>query len=195
MIDVLLVDTDSDRCAALKSSLAATGLSVSERIAPQTPSLTDLDTAACVVCTANLLGELGSDLMAHATPCIFVDHVGDARRAVAAMKAGAADYLVAPFSSQELRQAIAQCCHSIPPEHTTQPLNMVGFSKPMTDLFEFIRKVGPTESAVLIEGESGTGKELVARALHSASGRNQAPLITLNCATTPEQLVESELFG
>ena len=195
MTDVLLVDTDSDRCAVLQSSLAATGLRVSRRILPQTPSAKDINLAECVVCTADLLGDLGADLMTHATPCIYVDHVGDARRAVAAMKAGAADYLVAPFSTQELVQAIKRSCLTVPSKHATRPLNMVGFSKPMTDMFELIRKVGPTESAVLIEGESGTGKELVARALHSASKRNQAPLITLNCATTPDQLIESELFG
>jgi DNA-binding NtrC family response regulator len=72
---------------------------------------------------------------------------------------------------------------------------MVGASKPMLNLFDLIAKVAPTDSTVLIEGESGTGKELVARALHAASARRQAPLITLNCATIPAQLIESELFG
>jgi len=72
---------------------------------------------------------------------------------------------------------------------------MIGASPPMRELFELIAKVAPTDSTVLIEGDSGTGKELVARALHAASTRNQAPLITLNCATIPPQLIESELFG
>ena len=196
MTDVLLVDIDPDRCAALKSYLEPAGLSVSERVVPPAPSAAEINIADCVICTADLLSDLGADhLMGQATPCIFVDHVGDARRAVTAMKAGAADYLVAPFNAKELIQAVEQNCLTAPNKPATRPLNMVGFSKPMTDMFDLIRKVGPTESAVLIEGESGTGKELVARALHSASRRNQAPLITLNCATTPTQLIESELFG
>jgi two-component system response regulator HydG len=194
MTDVLLVDADSERVATLRSSLQAAGLRV-----PDTPALSavcdlDLSRFDCVVAIAETMPELQGDilLLTGPLPCILIDYLGDARRAVAAMKAGAADYLVAPCSTEELLRAINGCCA---PADSDGPVNMVGSSQPMAELFELIRKAGPTESAILIEGESGTGKELVARALHSASSRNHAPLITLNCATTPDQLIESELFG
>ena len=73
--------------------------------------------------------------------------------------------------------------------------NMVGRSPRMREVFEFIRRVAPTESTVLIEGESGTGKELVGHAVHANSPRASAPFVAINCAAIAETLLESELFG
>jgi DNA-binding NtrC family response regulator len=75
------------------------------------------------------------------------------------------------------------------------PAELVGRSAPMRTIFEMLRKVAPTPSTVLITGESGTGKELIARALHQNSPRRRAPLVAVNCAALPRELVESELFG
>jgi DNA-binding NtrC family response regulator len=72
---------------------------------------------------------------------------------------------------------------------------LVGGSAAMQQVFERIRKVAPTSSTVLILGESGTGKELVARAIHAQSPRAGAPIVTVNCAAVPANLIESELFG
>jgi DNA-binding NtrC family response regulator len=72
---------------------------------------------------------------------------------------------------------------------------MVGQSEPITRVFGLIRKVADTDSTVLIQGESGTGKELIAHALHYNSSRRGGPLIPVNCAAIPEELLESELFG
>jgi transcriptional regulator with GAF, ATPase, and Fis domain len=76
-----------------------------------------------------------------------------------------------------------------------QEQNLVGESARVKEIFQFLARVGPTDSTVLIEGESGTGKELAARALHRNSHRRQKPFVAINCAAIPETLLESELFG
>jgi Nif-specific regulatory protein len=73
--------------------------------------------------------------------------------------------------------------------------NMVGASPGMRKVFEFIRRVAPTDSTVLVQGESGTGKELVAHAIHRNSSRAERPFVAINCAAIAETLLESELFG
>ncbi len=73
--------------------------------------------------------------------------------------------------------------------------NMVGESPRMKDVYQFLSRVAPTNSTVLIEGESGTGKELAARAIHRSSPRSSKPFIAINCGAIPEGLIESELFG
>ncbi len=91
---------------------------------------------------------------------------------------------------EQLQQEHQQLRAEVNLEH-----DMLGASQRMREVFEFIRRVAPTDSTVLIEGESGTGKEMVARAIHRNSSRAERPFVAINCAAIAETLLESELFG
>ncbi len=132
-------------------------------------------------------------------PLILFTEDPSVRRAVEAMQHGASDYLVLPFDSDELINAIGRSFERTParvdersPSATAM---MVGHCPAMLDLFQRIQTMAETRGSLLIQGESGSGKELVARALHAASRRRARPLISLNCATIPSSLIEAELFG
>lgn len=137
---------------------------------------------------------------------IVITAYGTIKDAVDAMKLGAFDYITKPFSLDEfslivkraldvmalreenirLRKNLSEC-YCFP--------NIIGESAEMKKVFELIGKVARTDSSVLILGESGTGKELVASTIHYQSSRKEGPLVKVNCAALPENLIESELFG
>ncbi len=139
-------------------------------------------------------------------PVIMITAYAEVEKAVAAMQAGAFNYLSKPFSNDELLVNINKAVHhySLLRENSrlrkemlerTGYSGMVGKSKHMQQVYELIEKVAPTPSSVLVTGESGTGKELVAKAIHFNSPRADKPFITVNCAALAENLLESELFG
>ena len=139
-------------------------------------------------------------------PVIMITAFAEVDKAVAAMQAGAYNYLAKPFSNDELLVNINKAVHhySLLRENSrlreemldrTGYSGMVGKSRHMQQMYELIEKVAPTPSSVLITGESGTGKELVAKAIHFNSPRADKPFITVNCAALAENLLESELFG
>ncbi|NIP16071.1 MAG: AAA domain-containing protein [Pseudomonadales bacterium] len=192
---VLLVDS-GDRRETVRGILESAGITVDEPDCVEAVRQIDAGQYRCLLATVGPLFGTAEDAidLAGRLPVVLIDSVGDARQAVMAMKRGATDYLISPFTQAELIAAV-RGCGPVAPGYAPDPLNMVGASEPMKDLYNRIAQVGPTDSTVLIEGESGSGKELVARAIHAASRRNEAPLITLNCATVPAELIESELFG
>ena len=131
-------------------------------------------------------------------PVIVVGGGDDVRQAVQAMKQGAADYLPLNSSADELLAAVRNASAAKPErmaDLSQAPFAMAGSSDLMAELRRRIAKVGPTDASVLIQGESGTGKVFLAHAIHAASKRNLAPLITANCAAIPERMIEAELFG
>ena len=139
-------------------------------------------------------------------PVIMITAFAEVDKAVAAMQAGAFNYLAKPFSNDELLINVSKAVqhYSLITENSrlrkemldrTGFSGMVGKSKHMQQVYELIEKVAPTPSSVLIAGESGTGKELVAKAIHFNSPRADKPFITVNCAALAENLLESELFG
>jgi len=137
-------------------------------------------------------------------PVILITAHGTVDSAVQAIKTGAFDYVTKPFEQSELRQVIAKAVRtrdltrgslSAPLEGEKFLSRIVGDSPAIHEIFRIVEKVADTPSTVLITGESGTGKELVAQALHKGSSRRSAPLIKINCAAIPKDLIESELFG
>jgi len=134
---------------------------------------------------------------------IMMTAYGTIQSAVAAMKAGAADYLVKPFPPDELllvlRGLLAQ--RTVPAGGETRPAGLRQFcdliyaSKEMARVCDLVATVAGSDATVLIQGETGTGKELVARAIHQQSARQAFPLVKVACAAIPESLLEAELFG
>jgi len=138
-------------------------------------------------------------------PVILITAHGTVDSAVQAIKTGAFDYVTKPFEQNELRQVIAKAARTRDLDRGGTlsgaldggkiPARIVGESPRMQEIYRIVEKVADTPSTVLITGESGTGKELIAQALHRGSARHAAPLIKINCAAIPKDLMESELFG
>lgn len=136
-------------------------------------------------------------------PVVLLTAFGSVGSAVDAMKKGAFDYLTKPADNDELTAVLGKAFeyHRLLDENTRlkaqvgMELDFVGTSPGIELVRDLIGQAGPSEATVLVLGPSGTGKELVAEGLHKASGRANRPLIKVNCAALPDDLLESELFG
>lgn len=142
------------------------------------------------------------------TEVIVLTGFGSIETAVAAMKAGAIDYLTKPFDTEELLLAVQRAMErqrlksevqrlrsAVEEKEQFKPGNIVSASPRMAQVLEMVQRVAPTDATVLVQGESGTGKELIARAIHQNSPRANEQFIPINCGALPENLLESELFG
>ena len=137
------------------------------------------------------------------TQVVMMSGHGTIQTALEAVRRGAFDFLEKPLDSDRvlvtLRNALAQGALRVENAKlrgaTSASYGMVGDSAGLRGVRDVVAKVGPTPARVLITGENGTGKELVARAIHAASPRRDAPFIEVNCAAIPSELIESELFG
>ncbi|RJR18081.1 MAG: sigma-54-dependent Fis family transcriptional regulator [Nitrospiraceae bacterium] len=139
-------------------------------------------------------------------PSIVITAHATVQTAVEAMKLGAFDYITKPFNLEEFFMSVKRALDvsRLQEENTRlkQELKkkfgyskIIGNSIPIQNVIKFIEKIADTDSTVLITGESGTGKELVAKTIHYNSSRSKKPLIPLNCAAIPKDILESELFG
>ncbi|MGE4440949.1 MAG: sigma-54-dependent transcriptional regulator [Desulfomicrobium sp.] len=139
------------------------------------------------------------------TPVIMLTAFGNVSSAVESMKIGAWDYLTKPTDNDELLAVVKKAAEHVRLARENRDLKkqigqlretrIIGSSGEIRKVVELIEQVGPSEANVLILGESGTGKELVAQQLHEQSARAAGPLVKVNCAALPENLLESELFG
>jgi DNA-binding NtrC family response regulator len=139
-------------------------------------------------------------------PVIVMTAFGTVESAVEAMKAGAADFLMKPFSLDHLMAVVNKALEMRALRDENRKLreelgwryefdNIVGGSQAMQEVFATLLRVAPTRATVLLAGESGVGKDLIARALHFHSPRRDRPFVKINCSAIPENLMESELFG
>jgi len=133
-------------------------------------------------------------------PVIVVTGHGDIDTAIEATKKGAFDFFEKPLQRDRVLLSLRNALESYQLQQESgalrnQPDELIGSSTNLRGLRETIAKAAPANATVLIVGESGTGKELVARALHRQSARSERPLIQVNCAAIPDELIESELFG
>ena len=172
---------------------------------------------AAVVCDLKMPDGDGMDVLRalraskSAAPFILMTAYGTVPTAVQAMREGAWDYVTKPFDPDVLRGLVLRALResavlqngsaastagdSVEARSAESFGQLVGASAPMQSLYHMIERMDPTDATVLVTGETGTGKELVARELHSRSGRAGETMVAVNCGAIPPSLIESELFG
>ena len=210
---VLVVEDDASMRTVLRFNLQEEGYDVTllERGDDALAHIAALETPYDLVITdVKMPGADGTAVLAAVrkrhpkTQVIVMTAFGTVEQAVAAMEAGAIDYVTKPFRRAELKARIARVMDRAALERENQELRarvqagtaeIVTAAPRMQEVLRVVERVAGADATVLLEGESGTGKELVARMLHDRSGRANGPLVPLNCAALPRDLLESELFG
>ncbi|MBO7458983.1 MAG: sigma-54-dependent Fis family transcriptional regulator [Paludibacteraceae bacterium] len=138
------------------------------------------------------------------TPIVMISGHGDVETAVQALKLGAYDFLLKPLDLNRIlittknaleNKSLKQETKQLRKKVAAKGLQMIGKSAAIARVREIIDKVAPTEARVLITGPNGTGKEVVAHLIHENSARANGPMVEVNCAAIPSELIESELFG
>ena len=213
MKKILLIDDDEDFCQVLKLTLAKKGYAV-ESTSSGSDGIEKLVRVkpACVLLDLNLWDTNGLDVLEQIKtrdknlPVIMLTGHETVSSAVQAMKKGAFHYMPKPIDSEELdvllEKAVEQRDLYLQLEEMKERLGetdkleeLVGSSEKIQQLTKLIRSVSSTNVNVLLTGESGSGKEVVARVIHHLSSLKQGPFVPIDCASIPETLIESELFG
>ncbi len=159
-----------------------------------------------VMLDLNLPGMSGLDLLQHCPRLkpgiitIAITANATIETAVEAMKRGATEFLMKPLAADSLLSALSVAAervsrHALSAGSSMAPVDIVAESQVMRTLLNQATSIAPFNTTVLVTGETGTGKELIARSIHQHSPRCNRPLVALNCAAIPEQLLEDELFG
>lgn len=210
---VLVIDDELDMlesCARLLSHLGY--LVVTEADSTKAPTMFERERPDLVLTDLRMPGLDGLGVLRAiraidpSATVILITAFATIETAVEAVKEGAFDYLPKPFSGDQLRVCIERALEQRRLREENRRLleqltetyrfdKIIGRSLPMLQVFETIKKVAKSEANILIVGETGTGKELIARSLHVNSRRTSKPFIPVDCASLPENLLESELFG
>ncbi len=200
---ILLVDDEPDLLDLMELTLAKMGLD-SERAASVAEARGKLAGGHYDLCLTDMrLGDgEGLEVIAAANalpvpvPVAVITAFGNAGNAVAALKAGAFDYLAKPVALDPLRALVKSALRLPAPAAADDPVReLIGDSPAMRDIRARIGKLARTQAPVNISGESGTGKELAARLIHRLGPRADKPFVAVNCGAIPETLMESEFFG
>ncbi len=211
---ILIVDDDASMCDVLVERLERRDYSASYCTrADEALKLLDEQPVDVVLTDLNMPGMSGIEFCERVVdhrpdlPVMVITAFGSLETAVAAIRAGAYDFLTKPVDIDALTIAVDRALEHRQLKEEVRRLRrqvgqregtggeMIGDSPAMRELFSMIDRVASAPSSVLIIGESGTGKELVARSLHERSDRSDGPFVAINCAALPENLLESELFG
>ena len=198
---VLVVDDEPDIRELLELTLVKMGLAVTSvpSIAQAKERLRDERFDLCLTDMRLPDGE-GLELVRHIAglrsdlPVAVITAYGSAENAVAALKAGAFDYVSKPVGLEQLR-ALVRSALSLPGEAPPKDERLRGESAPLVQVRELIAKLARTQAPVYVSGESGSGKELAARLIHENGARRDKPFVPVNCGALPENLMESEFFG
>jgi len=208
---ILVVDDEEKLRRVIELQLVAAGFDV-DKAASAEEGLKLAERADLVLTDLKLPGMNGLELLGairrqnmHA-PVIVMTAFGTIEVAVQAMKAGAVDFLLKPFSLDHLMAVVQKALEVRALRDENRKLreelgkryefdNIIGHSPAMQEIFATIERVAPSRATVLLAGESGVGKDLIARAIHFHSPRRDRPFVKINCTALPENLMESELFG
>ena len=211
--NILVVDDERNILKLVSATLKKEGYGVeTAQSSEEAIEKFSRDAYHLVITDLKLPGKTGIELLGYLkardpdVPVIVVTAFGTIENAVEAMKNGAFNYLTKPINSDELLSVTKEAIEKYELKRENIVLKselkekytfsaIIGKSAPMQEVFNTIRMVAKTQSNILIVGESGTGKELVARAVHYDSDRAGGPFVTIDCATIPAEIMESELFG
>ncbi len=208
---VLVIEDEDKLRRVLELQLSSSGYDLD--LAPSgEASLRFIDRADLILTDLKLPEMDGMQVLAHArqmnpsAPVVVMTAFGTIENAVEAMKRGAADFLLKPFSLDHLTAIIEKALEVRALRDENRALkeelgrryqfdNIIGHSPNMQEIFQTILRIAPSRATVLLCGESGVGKDLIARAIHYHSPRREKPFVKINCTAIPENLMESELFG
>jgi DNA-binding NtrC family response regulator len=208
---VLVVEDEDHLRRILELQLLDAGFAV-EKASSAEEALPLIDRADLILTDFKLPGMTGLEMlhiirrMDSRVPVIIMTAFGTIENAVEAMKTGASDFLLKPFSLDELVAVVSKALEIRNLRDENRQLkeelgrkyrwdNIIGRSPGMQQIFATIMRVAPSRATVLLAGESGVGKDLIARAIHFHSPRKDRPFVKINCTALPENLMESELFG
>jgi DNA-binding NtrC family response regulator len=213
MATILYVDDEPAVGLILEDTLERAGhRAIGARGVPEALQILGRESVDLIISDYRMPGITGLEFLdmlqreGHDVPLIMLTGYASIEHAVAAIKAGAIDYITKPVQPEQLELAVAQALQVVRLKLENSQLRrevmefrnerqIIGDSPVIRTLMQTVAMAAPTRATVLLQGESGTGKELFARAIHDRSDRRDEPFIKLNCAALPEGLIESALFG